>query len=93
MQVKLAKFAGEFVWHFHPREDELFFVHKGRLLMKFRDRDEIVEPGEFIVVPHGVEHCPVALDDTCEVMLLEPGSAVNTISANDARRVTELGRV
>jgi mannose-6-phosphate isomerase-like protein (cupin superfamily) len=93
MQVKLAKFAGEFVWHFHPREDELFLVHKGRLLMKFRDRDEIVEPGEFIVVPHGVEHCPVALDDTCEVMLLEPGSAVNTSSANDARRVTELGRV
>jgi hypothetical protein len=61
--------------------------------MKFRDRDEIVEPGEFIVVPHGVEPCPVALDDTCEVMLLEPGSAVNTSSANDARRATELGRV
>jgi mannose-6-phosphate isomerase-like protein (cupin superfamily) len=93
MQVKLAKFAGEFVWHFHPQEDELFFVHKGRLLMKFRDRDEIVEPGEFIVVPHGVEHCPVALDDTCEVMLLEPGSTVNTGSAKDARRITELGRV
>ncbi|WP_189644413.1 cupin domain-containing protein [Mesorhizobium sp. M9A.F.Ca.ET.002.03.1.2] len=93
IQVKLAKFAGEFVWHFHPQEDELFFVHKGRLLMKFRDRDEIVEPGEFIVVPHGVEHCPVALDDTCEVMLLEPDSTVNTGSAKYARRVTELGRV
>nr|WP_245455252.1 hypothetical protein [Mesorhizobium sp. M9A.F.Ca.ET.002.03.1.2] len=68
-------------------------MHKGRLLMKFRDRDEIVEPGEFIVVPHGVEHCPVALDDTCEVMLLEPDSTVNTGSAKYARRVTELGRV
>ena len=70
MQIKLAKIAGEFVWRFHKQEDELFFVHKGRLLMKFRDRDEIVEAGEFIVVPHGVEHCPVALDDTCEVVML-----------------------
>ncbi|MBZ9870368.1 cupin domain-containing protein [Mesorhizobium sp. BR1-1-9] len=93
MQVKLAKFAGEFVWHFHKTEDELFFVHKGRLLMKFRDRDEIIEEGEFIVVPHGVEHCPVALDDNCEVMLLEPGSTVNAGSAKDVRSITELGRV
>jgi mannose-6-phosphate isomerase-like protein (cupin superfamily) len=92
IQIKLAKFEGECAWHFHPQEDELFLVHKGRLLMKFRDRDEIVEPGEFIVVPHGVEQCPVALDDTCEVMLLEPGSTVNTGSAKDARRITELGR-
>jgi mannose-6-phosphate isomerase-like protein (cupin superfamily) len=80
IQIKLAKFEGECAWHFHPQEDELFLVHKGRLLMKFRDRDEIVEPGEFIVVPHGVEHCPVALDDTCEVMLLEPGSTVTRLS-------------
>ncbi|WP_366514647.1 cupin domain-containing protein [Mesorhizobium sp.] len=92
IQIKLAKFEGECAWHFHPQEDELFLVHKGRLLMKFRDRDEIVEAGEFIVVPHGVEHCPVALDDTCEVMLLEPGRTVNTGSAKDARRITELGR-
>ena len=83
MQIKLAKFAGEFVWHFHKKKDELFFVHKGRLLMKFRDRDEIVEAGEFIVVPHGVEHCPVALDDTCEVVLLEPGTTVNTGTAHE----------
>ena len=74
MQIKLAKFEGEFVWHFREQEDELFFVHKGRLLMKFRDRQEIVEEGEFIVVPHGVEHCPVALDDTCEVVLFEPSA-------------------
>lgn len=72
MQIKLAKFEGEFVWHFREHEDELFFVHKGRLLMKFRDRQEIVEESEFIVVPHGVEYCPVALDDTCEVVLFEP---------------------
>ncbi|WP_129274540.1 cupin domain-containing protein [Bradyrhizobium betae] len=83
MQIKLAKFSGEFIWRFHKREDELFFVHKGRLLMKFRDRDEIIEAGEFIVVPHGVEHCPVALDDTCEVVLLEPGTAAaNTGTAH-----------
>lgn len=90
MQIKLAKFEGEFVWHFHRREDELFFVHKGRLLMKFRDRDEIVEEGEFIIVPHGVEHCPVALDDTCEVVLVEPGTTLNTGTARDERMVTGL---
>lgn len=78
MQIKLAKFSGKFDWHFHKSEDELFFVPKGRLLMKFCDRDEIIEEGEFIVVPHGVEHCPVALNDTCEVVLLEPGTTVNT---------------
>ncbi len=93
MQIKLAKFNGEFVWHFHKQEDELFLVHKGRLLMKFRDRDEVLEEGEFIVVPHGVEHCPVALDDTCEVVLLEPGTTVNTGTATDERTVTDLGRI
>lgn len=93
MQIKLAKFEGEFAWHFHKDEDELFFVHRGRLLMKFRDRDEIIEEGEFIVVPHGVEHCPVALDDTCEVVLLEPGTTLNTGTAKDDRTVTELGHI
>ncbi|AMS45100.1 cupin domain-containing protein [Aminobacter aminovorans] len=78
MQVKLARFAGEQTWHFRPQVDELILVHKGRLLMKFRDREEIVEAGEFIVVPHGVEHCPVAISDTCEVMLIEPGSTRST---------------
>lgn len=93
MQIKLAKFQGEFVWHFHQHEDELFFVHKGRLLMKFRDRDEVIEEGEFIVVPHGVEHCPVALGETCEVVLLEPGTTLNTGTATDDRTVTALGQV
>ncbi|WP_345778948.1 cupin domain-containing protein [Bradyrhizobium ontarionense] len=93
MQIKLAKFSGEFVWHFHKSKDALFFVHKGRLLMKFRDRDEIIEEGEFIVVPHGVEHCPVALTDTCEVVLLEPGTTVNAGAAADGRMVIELGQI
>ncbi|BCH32978.1 hypothetical protein MesoLjLc_49080 [Mesorhizobium sp. L-8-10] len=92
MQIKLAKFAGEQAWHFRPQVDELILVHKGRLLMKFRDREEMVEAGEFIVVPHGVEHCPVAISDTCEVMLIEPGTSVNTGSAKDSGKVVELGR-
>ena len=58
MHVKLVKFAGEFVWHHHEREDELFFVVAGRLRMLLRDGDRDVGPGEFIVIPHGVEHCP-----------------------------------
>lgn len=73
MRIKLAKFEGASDWRFHARDDEMFLVHRGRLLIKFRDREEVVEEGEFIVVPHGVEHCPVALTRTCEVVLLEPG--------------------
>lgn len=93
MQIKLAKFSGAFAWHFHEREDELFLVHRGRLLMKFRDREEILEEGEFIVVPHGIEHCPVALTETCEVVLLEPASTINTGTSGDARRVERLQEV
>ncbi len=93
VHIKLAKFEGSFVWHYHQNEDELFFVHKGRLLMKLRDRDEIVNEGEFIIVPRGVEHCPVALDGVCEVMLVEPGSIVATGNAEDDREVTPLARV
>lgn len=93
MQIKLAKFAGSFTWHFHEREDEMFLVHRGRLLMRFRDREEVVEEGEFIVVPHGVEHCPVALTDTCEVILLEPATTVNTGSAEEARKAENLATV
>ena len=87
MQIKLAKFEGNSTWNFHEREDELFLVHRGRLLMRFRDREEVVEKGEFIVVPHGVEHCPVALTETCEVILLQPTTTVNTGSADDTRKV------
>ncbi|MCT4558768.1 MAG: cupin domain-containing protein [Pelagimonas sp.] len=93
MQLKLVKLEGAFVWHHHDTEDELFLVHRGRMLMKFRDRDEIVEEGEFIIVPHGVEHCPVALCGICEVLLLEPETTVNTGNAQDPRRVTDLARV
>lgn len=94
MQIKLVKLEGDFAWHFHHDEDELFLVHRGRMLMKFRDREEIIEEGEFIVVPRGVEHCPVALSDRCEVVLLEPATTLNTGTASDdARTVHHLAQV
>src|SRR5215467_12227030 len=75
--IKLVKFQGEFVWHHHDHEDEMFLVVKGRMRMKFRDREEIVNPGEFIIVPRGVEHLPVA-ELATEVLLFEPKSTLNT---------------
>jgi mannose-6-phosphate isomerase-like protein (cupin superfamily) len=72
MQIKLSKIDREADWYYRETEDEMFFVHKGKLMMQFRDREEIVEEGEFIVVPHGVEHCPAPLTEMCEVMLLSP---------------------
>ncbi|WP_218667964.1 cupin domain-containing protein [Sphingopyxis sp. KK2] len=77
-QVKLVKFAGQFDWHHHDAEDELFLVVAGRMKMGLRTGDVIVEPGEFIIVPHGTEHCPEALDGECSVLLLEPNSTLNT---------------
>jgi len=93
MLLKLVKLEGEFIWHFHAEEDELFLVHRGKMLMKFRDRDEVINEGEFIIVPHGVEHCPVALSDICEVLLLEPDTTLNTGNANDERTQTELEHI
>ena len=84
LHVKLVKLEGEFVWHSHEAEDELFLVLKGRLRMQFRDREVIVEPGELIVVPHGTEHRPVA-DGEVHVLLVEPRSTVNTGTAGGER--------
>jgi mannose-6-phosphate isomerase-like protein (cupin superfamily) len=75
--VKLAKLQGEFVWHLHEQEDELFLVVRGRLVMRFRDRDIHLEEGEFLVVPRGVEHQPVAAEEV-QVLLFEPMSTLNT---------------
>jgi mannose-6-phosphate isomerase-like protein (cupin superfamily) len=86
--VKLVKFKGEFVWHFHEREDELFLVLKGWLLMKFRDREVRVKEGEFIIVPHGVEHLPVA-EEEVHVMLLEPRTTLNTGNVENEQTVRE----
>ncbi len=76
--VKLAKFRGDFQWHSHKDEDELFLVVKGTMRMAYRDRTEIVGEGEFIIVPRGVEHCAGAESDECHVLLLEPATTVNT---------------
>jgi mannose-6-phosphate isomerase-like protein (cupin superfamily) len=92
-QVKLVKLRGTFVWHKHEVEDELFLVVEGRLRMRFRERDEILGPGEFIIVPHGVEHCPVAETDEVHVVLLEPATTLNTGDADDPRCRPELERI
>jgi len=75
LQFKVARFEGTSRWAFRQHDDELFFVHRGRLLMRFRDREEIIEPGEFILVPHGVEHCAVALDGVASEVLLATTAA------------------
>ncbi len=75
--VKLAKASGEFVWHKHAREDELFLVLKGHLRIKLREGDIDLHPGEFVIIPHGVEHCPIAMDEV-EMLLFEPGTTLNT---------------
>jgi mannose-6-phosphate isomerase-like protein (cupin superfamily) len=84
VQVRLVKLKGEFVWHAHDVEDELFLVLEGTLRMQFRDHEAVVREGEFLVVPHGTEHRPVA-DDETHVLLFEPASTVNTGTAGGAR--------
>jgi len=84
--VKVAKFRGEFVWHHHDGEDELFLVVRGHLRMQFRDHSVDVAPGEFVIVPRGVEHCPRA-DDECHVVLFEPATTLNTGNLRNDRTV------
>ena len=91
-QVKLVKFQGEFDWHKHDHEDELFFVVKGRFRMEFRDRRVELATGEFLIVPRGVEHRPVA-EEEVHVMLFEPGTTLNTGDVTDERTVAELDRI
>jgi mannose-6-phosphate isomerase-like protein (cupin superfamily) len=90
--VKLDKLKGEFVWHHHENEDELFLVVKGRLRMELRERHIWIEEGEFIVVPRGVEHRPVA-EEEAWIILFEPGSTLNTGNVVNERTVRELERV
>ena len=84
--VKLVKFKGAFVWHHHEHEDELFYVIQGRFEMQFRDRSVILNEGEFIIVPRGVEHRPEA-EEEVHVLLFEPASTVNTGSAPGSRTI------
>ena len=90
--VKAVKLKGDFVWHHHEIEDELFYVVKGRLVIKLRDGEVVLEPGEFAVIPHMVEHLPIA-DEEVHVLLLEPKSTVNTGTAESERTVRDLERV
>jgi mannose-6-phosphate isomerase-like protein (cupin superfamily) len=90
--VKAVKLKGEFIWHHHESEDELFLVVKGTLKMKFRDREAVIKEGEFIVVPRGVEHCPVA-DEEVHIVLIEPKSTLNTGNVTNERTVAQLERI
>ena len=90
--VKLVKLKGEFVWHHHEQEDELFLVVVGSLRMKLRDREVEIRPGEFFIVPKGVEHCPVA-EEECHVVLLEPASTLNTGNIRGERTVEQPERL
>jgi mannose-6-phosphate isomerase-like protein (cupin superfamily) len=91
--VKLVKLRGTFDWHHHEVEDELFLVTAGRLRMGLRTGDIDLEPGEFIVVPHGTEHRPEALTGECCVLLLEPKTTLNTGNVVNERTVADLDRL
>lgn len=86
--VKIAKLLGEFVWHHHDSEDELFLVHRGRLRMEFRDRTVVLEAGDLLVVPRGVEHRPVAAEEV-ELVLFEPAGTLNTGNVLNERTVED----
>jgi mannose-6-phosphate isomerase-like protein (cupin superfamily) len=90
--VKLAKLSGEFDWHHHEAEDELFLVIKGRLTIRLRDRDVVLEEGEFLIVPAGEEHQPVA-EEEVHVLLFEPASTLNTGNLRNERTVANLDRL
>ena len=90
--VKAVKLKGEFIWHHHENEDELFLVVKGTLRMKFGDQEAAVHEGEFIIVPRGVEHCPVA-DEEAHIVLIEPKSTLNTGNITNERTVAQLEHI
>ena len=90
--VKFDKFKGEFIWHSHADEDEMFLVVKGRFRMDLRDGPEWIEEGEFIVIPRGVEHRPVA-DEEAWILLFEPATTLNTGNVEDERTLKTLERI
>jgi mannose-6-phosphate isomerase-like protein (cupin superfamily) len=90
--VKLVKVKGEFVWHHHDAEDELFLVVRGRLLIRLRDGDVRLEEGEFVIIPRGVEHLPVA-EEEAHLLVLEPKSTLNTGNVQNQRTVADLERI
>jgi mannose-6-phosphate isomerase-like protein (cupin superfamily) len=90
--VRLARLRGEFLWHHHPEEDEMFLVLKGTLRIRFRDREAVLREGEFLIVPRGVEHLPVA-EEEVHVLLFEPASTRNTGNVLNERTIAELERI
>jgi mannose-6-phosphate isomerase-like protein (cupin superfamily) len=90
--VKAVKLKGEFVWHQHEHEDEMFFVTKGRLLIRLRDGDIALAPGEFVIIPRGIEHLPVASDEV-HALLVEAKTTVNTGEVSNERTVAQLDRI
>ena len=84
--VKVAKLKGEFLWHRHENEDELFWVIKGTLIIKFKDKDIVLNEGELLIVPRGVEHMPVA-EEEVQVILIEPVTTINTGNVRSERTV------
>ncbi len=90
--VKLVKIKDEFIWHHHENEDELFFVAEGRLRMRFRDHEVVVGPGEFLIVPRGVDHLPMSEVET-HILLFEPKTTLNTGNVRNERTVAELERI
>lgn len=91
-QVKLVKFKGEFVWHHHAQEDELFYVVKGSFDMQLRDKILTISEGEFIIIPRGIEHRPVAREEV-EIMLFEPASVLNTGNVENELTVKNLEKL
>lgn len=90
--VKIAKFKGEFTWHMHENEDEMFYVVKGLLTVKFKDKDICLQEGETIIIPRGTEHMPVA-DGEVQVLLIEPKSTLNTGDIVNEKTVEKLERI
>ncbi|KAB2878836.1 cupin domain-containing protein [bacterium] len=90
--VKLAKLKGEFIWHHHDNEDEMFLVIKGKLLMRLRDRDLQLNEGEFVIIPKGVDHLPVA-EEEVHLLLLEPKTTLNTGNIESERTLRQLENI
>ena len=90
--VKIVKFVGAFIWHHHDDEDEMFLVHRGRFRMELRDREIELRAGDFLIVPRGIEHRPVA-DEEVEVVLFEPAGTLNTGNVRGERTVAEPAKI
>lgn len=90
--VKIAKLKGEFLWHYHENEDEMFYILKGTLNIKFRDKDVLLSEGEFLIIPKGIEHKPIA-EEEVHVMLVEAKTTVNTGEVRNERTVENLDKL